>query len=194
MAAEPPSCEEKVNANSTWEKIGFETNADVSLLVSCFKNVKNIEELKEYAFSDSSPLSISLIDCENIFSYQHFLVASNLAVHNYKEDVMKTRNVHTELIYSLSPSKNVADSLRRIGAQDSTQHLIIAAFDQEIDELNSFCEKVQGENVGTSSMGRELSSDQVQKFKKSFKIADQELEVSTLEDGIIQKIVTKHFI
>ena len=56
-----------------------------------------------------------------------------------------TRTIHTEVLYNLSPSKSVTESLKMFGIQDSTKDLIVLVFKPEIiEELTGL---IHGETV-----------------------------------------------
>ncbi|KAL1858681.1 hypothetical protein Plec18170_002887 [Paecilomyces lecythidis] len=60
-----------------------------------------------------------------ILSRTHILAATFRAVNDYLNGRLKSRNVHSEIVFSLSPNNNIAESFRKFGLTDATNDLLV---------------------------------------------------------------------
>jgi len=176
-----------------FEEYNFEIFPNKNLKVALFENVANCAELKQRFLGPTAEVEMAAMDAENILSLYHLLISANLALHRSSVDKMITRNIYTEIIYNLSPSTNVSDSLKKIGAQDCTTKLLCAAFNPDDEKFQALLEQVQGSLRPAADLIT-INDVKAEKFKKIYKISPQELELSSLEDAVIQKIVTKNVV
>ena len=104
-----------------------------------------------------------------------------------------TNTLHSELVYILSGSRNVTDSLRRFGISAATTKLLICAFDADAAKLNEMRRLVQGTLVDISGLESpsHVTPATLQQLKKHYKITDVELTASSLTDAIVTRIATK---
>ncbi|OQR81125.1 hypothetical protein ACHHYP_16719 [Achlya hypogyna] len=102
-----------------------------------------------------------------------------------------TNTLHSELVFNMSGSRNVTDSLRRFGISESTTKLLVCAFDADEAKLAEMQSLVQGTLVDVSAIEGHVSPENLAQLKKHYKISDMELSVSTLTDAIVSRIATK---
>ncbi|CAD6442323.1 16432d8d-74f0-4f90-84b9-cf01ec903180 [Sclerotinia trifoliorum] len=55
----------------------------------------------------------------------HILAASYRAINDALEGRLKSRNIHSEIVFSLSMNNNIAESFRRFGITPSTTSLLV---------------------------------------------------------------------
>ncbi|KAL2350780.1 kinase binding protein CGI-121-domain-containing protein [Cryomyces antarcticus] len=110
------------------------------LYVSLFENVKNAPFLRQqlldgntefqYAFLDASAVlglhtGLPLANGpQQVLSVGHVLAACFRAVNYMNHNRLKSRNVHSEIVFSLSPNNNIAESFRRFGITDTTTSVL----------------------------------------------------------------------
>ncbi|CAG8581692.1 17199_t:CDS:2 [Cetraspora pellucida] len=93
----------------------------------------------------------------NVLDKFQLLVAVNNAVHSENYSKLKTHNVHSEIVYNLSPTTNISESLRRFGISDSTNEIIVVKVGgNDDDEIKS--------HLNTLIDGEESSLDDFSKF------------------------------
>ena len=108
-----------------------------------FRNVKNGPEIRGKLMKGQ--IDATIMNAELIPDLFQIYVAANKACLSDSYGKKLTRTIHTEVLYNLSPSKSVTESLKMFGIQDSTKDLIVLVFKPEIiPELNGL---VDGENV-----------------------------------------------
>ncbi|KAH7024273.1 kinase binding protein CGI-121-domain-containing protein [Macrophomina phaseolina] len=119
--------------------------------LALFRDVKNAAFLRrqlldgnqafEYAFLDATAVCRHLAPLRTrqkkktphprphrlfffLLSTTHVLAAVFRALNDHLNARLKSRNLHSEIVFSLSPNNNIADSFRRFGVQDTTTSLL----------------------------------------------------------------------
>ncbi|PNS20852.1 hypothetical protein CAC42_2783 [Sphaceloma murrayae] len=92
--------------------------------VALFKHVKNAAFLREQLLQGNSAFEYAFLDASMIVSRSHLLASCFKAVNDLANDRLKTRNVHSEIVFSLSPNNNIAESFRRFGLSAESTHII----------------------------------------------------------------------
>ncbi|TID15997.1 Zinc finger CCCH-type protein [Venturia nashicola] len=95
-----------------------------SVHVSLFKDVKNAAFLRKQLMEGNAEFEYAFLDATMIISVNHVLAAVFRAINDSSHGRMKSRNVHSEIVFSLSPNNNIAESFRRFGVLDTTTNLL----------------------------------------------------------------------
>ncbi|CAG8622364.1 10450_t:CDS:2 [Ambispora leptoticha] len=158
--------------------------------IALYTNVKNSADLKKRLLSHDQELKYAFIDAKVVLDKFQLLVAVNNAVHYEMYSKLKTHNVHSEIVYNLSPTTNISESLRRFGISDSTSEIIVV--------------KVGGNNVEVKSHlntlidGEESSLDVFSRFadrsciKKYYKISNNINDHEEILNIIIGSLAIKN--
>ncbi|KAL7792085.1 kinase binding protein CGI-121 domain-containing protein [Trichoderma ceciliae] len=93
--------------------------------LALFRNVRNAGFLHQQLLARNSDFEYAFIDASMIVSRIHLLSAVFKAVNNSVSGILKTPNVHSETVVSLSSSSNIADAYRRFGVSPSTTDLFV---------------------------------------------------------------------
>ena len=97
---------------------------------------------------------------------------------------MRTRSVNTEILYNLSPSKNITDSLTKFGVGNDDTAVVVAVIDNSLDSIK---EVIKGDWVDfdkvTDNCDKKL-------LTKTYKLSQDELG-ENLVNSIISKIAAK---
>ncbi|KAF3069279.1 EKC/KEOPS complex subunit [Trichoderma lentiforme] len=99
--------------------------ASYRVYLALFRNVKNAAFLHQQLLARNAEFEYAFIDASTIVSRMHLLSAVFKAVNNSVNGVLKTPNVHSETVVSLSSSSNIADAYRRFGVSPSTTDLFV---------------------------------------------------------------------
>ena len=90
------------------ERIKIEHVADdINIYASMFQDVSNAAFLQSQLVAHNSSFEYAFINASTIVSMNHLLAAVFTAVTSLAEDSLKMANVHSEIVYSLSPTSNV---------------------------------------------------------------------------------------
>ncbi|KAJ5748536.1 uncharacterized protein N7511_010232 [Penicillium nucicola] len=104
--------------------------------VALYRDVQNAAFLKsqllagnaefEYALIDASMISSPDIDTlHQVLSRAHATAAIFRAANDYMHNRLKSRNVHSEIVFSFNSTNNIAESFRRFGIADTTKDLLV---------------------------------------------------------------------
>ncbi|OGM43459.1 protein cgi121 [Aspergillus bombycis] len=93
--------------------------------VALYRDIQNAPFLRQQLISGNSDFEYAFIDASMVLSRAHVSSAIFRAVNDYLNERLKSRNVHSEIVFSLSPTNNIADSFRKFGISDSTKDLLV---------------------------------------------------------------------
>ncbi|EGR52971.1 uncharacterized protein TRIREDRAFT_53259 [Trichoderma reesei QM6a] len=93
--------------------------------LALFRNVKNAGFLHQQLLARNADFEYAFIDASTIVSRVHLLSAVFKAVNSSVNGTLRTPNVHSEIVVSLSSSSNIADAYRRFGVSPSTSDLFV---------------------------------------------------------------------
>ncbi|KAH8423215.1 EKC/KEOPS complex subunit CGI121/TPRKB [Aspergillus melleus] len=93
--------------------------------VALYRDLKNAPFLRQQLISGNAEFEYAFIDASMVLSKTHALSAVFRAVNDYLNDRLKSRNVHSETVFALNPTTNIADSFRKFGITDSTKDLLV---------------------------------------------------------------------
>ncbi|XP_069683392.1 EKC/KEOPS complex subunit Tprkb-like [Periplaneta americana] len=169
--------------------VELDSDSKKKLSVYLFEDVKNAGEIKEMVVKGS--LDCCVIKPSLITHPFQIAVAANKAVINQMYDKMTTRTVYTEILYNLSISKNITQSLIKFGIGDAEKNMLVAIIEQDGEN--------RSEDILSHFHGNICPLEELDKFsdevliKKTYKIKDNELTVSSLLDSIVTRIVARDF-
>ncbi|OAL35371.1 hypothetical protein AYO20_05422 [Fonsecaea nubica] len=98
---------------------------DLPLYVVMYTDVQNAPFLKEQLLAGNSEFEYAFIDAKMVVSTTHVLAAAFRAMNDYLNERLKSRNVHSEIVFSLSPNNNIGEAFRRFGVGESTKDLLV---------------------------------------------------------------------
>ncbi|XP_065066547.1 EKC/KEOPS complex subunit TPRKB-like [Rhopilema esculentum] len=158
------------------------------LKVRLFKNVKNVSELKKKVIGGD--IQAALLRPSVVCHSFSLVVAANKARHQMIHGKMKTRTLHTELIFNLSPSHSISDSLKKFGVEDKDTSLLLAyLFDVEKeDKIESYVNEIDGESCSVDELPTFCNEEEI---KKMYKVTDEELNIGTLAEAVAFRIAVK---
>ncbi|KAI1361427.1 kinase binding protein CGI-121-domain-containing protein [Xylaria arbuscula] len=96
-----------------------------SVHVAVFHHVENAGFLHQQLLARNADFEYALIDAAVITSRIQILSAAFKAITLQVAGQLKTPNVHSEIVYSLSPTSNIAEAYRRHGITPTTRDLVI---------------------------------------------------------------------
>jgi len=159
--------------------------------VSYFTDVQNLKLIKENilsVFKDNSPV---LICPRLIVDPFQIVVATNNAYLAYENKSMITKSLATEILFNLSSTKNINQSLKDMGANTEDKDMIVALVStfSNVPEMEIFHKKcIVGHEADLSEYEKNID----EKFIKSYyKINEIESVNSNLLDSIVTRIACK---
>uniref|UniRef100_A0A915MXF6 TP53RK-binding protein n=2 Tax=Meloidogyne incognita group TaxID=654580 RepID=A0A915MXF6_MELJA len=160
------------------------------LRICLFTNVENASELRE--FVRKGEIDAALIRAELLLEPFVLLAAANRAVHQAAHNRMITRSLSAELIYSLSPNRNISDSLNTFGIAENSQSLVVAIFDDvKGKKMISIAKRIKGTPVSFELL-REISD--LGLIKQIYQLPELDVNGISMSDLIVSRIVTKEIV
>ncbi|XP_071784131.1 EKC/KEOPS complex subunit Tprkb-like [Asterias amurensis] len=159
-----------------------------SVYIALFKDVKNSEELKKNIMAGE--IDAVLLSPKMIVDPFQLMVAANKALHIKKNGLkMSTRNVNTEVLFNLSPTRNISASFKRFGLSKEDSGLVVVTLEDDAGEkVNAVERLVQGDIVPLD----ELSNfNDYSLIKQVYKVDEEELGVCSLLDAVVSRMATK---
>ncbi|KAK0398597.1 hypothetical protein QR680_002663 [Steinernema hermaphroditum] len=154
-----------------------------------FRDVKNATELG--AGVRDGQFDAALIRPEVVYEPFVVLAAANRAVHQAAHNRLTTRSLSAELIYSLSPNRNIADSLRTFGIADTSQNLLVAIFhDESGDAMKKMAKLIDGRPVPLEELSEVVD---LRTIRKVYKLSETQAVEEDISGVIVSKLVTKDY-
>ncbi|KAF9546229.1 hypothetical protein EC957_009968 [Mortierella hygrophila] len=164
------------------------TSGDIHM--ACFTAVKNAPDLKEKLQNQDKSLTFAMVESNLIMDVFQLLVAATKAAHDNKTGKLATQTVSSEIIYNLSPSKNIAESLKRFGIKEDTTSLIAVKIGGNPDEImEEMSRTVSGNLVSFSKLDQERD---MTKLRQYYKIDPKVTEDKEILNWIIGAIAMKN--
>ncbi len=135
------------------------------LSIVLFRDVQNSAFLRRQLLEGNTDFEYAFLDASVILSRQHVLAACFRAINDMLNGRLKSRNVHSEIVFSLSPNNNVgraanlrydqtdsftkiAESFRRFGIADDTKNVLAIKVGGDATQVESHLrENVHGDVV-----------------------------------------------
>jgi EKC/KEOPS complex subunit CGI121/TPRKB len=101
------------------------------------------------------------------------LAAANKSLSSTK---FKTANIHSELLYNLSPSKNIGEAYRTVGVKPDSKYVTIALFNPSQEDIQFVKDFVKGVLLTDDEEKFEQICDK-EKICKAFNITSEEFKL-----------------
>lgn len=93
--------------------------------IALYTSLQNASFLRDQLLQGNPDFEYALIDASVILSTTHLLAAVFRAANDHLNKRLKSRNVHSEIVFSLGANNNIAQSLRTFGIADTTKNLVV---------------------------------------------------------------------
>ena len=158
--------------------------------VVLFRNVQNPLEIREKLMKGQ--LDATVINATLIPDILQIFVAANKAAKSRQKGKALTKTVHTELIYNLSPTKKVTESLKIFGIREEIHDLIVVTFDDDNGEkLQNVKNVIQGD---IKDLGELKDITDWKEIAKLHGIEEEKLGPDHVRDLLISKSAVKDFL
>ncbi|KAF9585492.1 hypothetical protein BGW38_002151 [Lunasporangiospora selenospora] len=157
--------------------------------MACFTSVKNAADLKERFQAQDKSLTVAMIESTLIMDVIQLLLAANRAAQDHAAGKLKTQTLSSEIVYNLSPTTNIAESLKRFGISESTTSLVAIKIGGEAEEvMEEMSKTVDGNLVSFSKLDQEKD---IEKLRKYYKIDPKAKDDKTILNWIIGAMAMK---
>jgi hypothetical protein len=96
------------STSTTMETITLPHLPDSPIQACLFKNVQNAAFLRQQLLEGNTDFEYAFLDASVLISRSHVLAACFRAICDSLNGCLKSRNVHSEIVFSLSPNNNVS--------------------------------------------------------------------------------------
>ncbi|MCJ1474097.1 hypothetical protein MMC13_002755 [Lambiella insularis] len=129
---------------------------DLAIHIALCCELKNATWLRRQLLEGNPAFEYALLDASVILSPTHLHAAIFRAVNDQRAGRMKSRNVHSEIVFALSPNNNIADSFRRFGLTERTSSLLIVKLTRGTEGLaeEAACAEAVGRHLSANVEGR----------------------------------------
>eukprot|EP00029_Vermamoeba_vermiformis_P003216 TRINITY_DN13602_c0_g1_i3.p1 TRINITY_DN13602_c0_g1~~TRINITY_DN13602_c0_g1_i3.p1 ORF type:complete len:179 (+),score=41.85 TRINITY_DN13602_c0_g1_i3:340-876(+) len=156
-----------------------------TLSLFLFEDVQNIAEIKNLLVNKQ--IRFGLINADYIAGDFQILVAATHALSAEKNKIMKTHDIHAELVYKLAGDKNIAASLRKFGLTSNTmKHLIVVVFDADDARVQEIRKLVRGTELSPALIGQHANMTAIRAHFKD--ISETELNTNSLLTALVSRI------
>ncbi|KAK8113534.1 hypothetical protein PG984_014060 [Apiospora sp. TS-2023a] len=96
-----------------------------TVLLALYRNVTNAAFLQEQLLSRNADFEYAFVDASTVASRFQLLTAVYKAITAEMVGNMRTPNVHSEMVVSLSSNNNISEAYRRYGVQPATKDVVV---------------------------------------------------------------------
>ncbi|TGO46768.1 hypothetical protein BOTNAR_0566g00040 [Botryotinia narcissicola] len=96
-----------------------------TLHIALYRNITNASFLHQQLLTGNTDFEYAFIDASVVLSKLHILAAAYRAINDALEERLKSRNIHSEIVFSLSMNNNIAEYFRRFGITPTTTSLLV---------------------------------------------------------------------
>lgn len=162
---------------------------ETNLYIGLFRNVKNLCSIRKRAISGD--LLCGLLKPSLIVDRLQIAVAAYKAHNSNCNYEMATKNIYSELLFNLSPSKNISQSLNKFGVSDKDENAIVVFFGRDDDEYEKLISHLDGEHLDLEHLP---AFTDISEFKNTYGLTGNVLQVCSLRDAVVTRISTKQCI
>lgn len=164
-----------------------------------FRNVSNMKQLRSEILNNK--LKCCLLKSSVIVDPFVVNVAANKAILDEQNQCMKTKSIYTEILYNLSSSKNIRESLIQMSVDDFDRETLLVVVtkngtkknkieDKTNDEMDDVLELIKGDMVSFGEL-KEMRNEKL--ICELHGIGEKELTVSTLLNSVLSHMAFKPF-
>ncbi|XP_076369991.1 EKC/KEOPS complex subunit Tprkb-like [Tachypleus tridentatus] len=167
----------------------LDKNLKAKVTLMLYSDVTNSQELRQKLVEGS--LQCSIIKPTLVLDTFQLLVAANKAVLSQQQGTLKTKGIYSEILYNLSPSKNITESLKTFGiGENDTSILVLTINDEDGTKVNSV---VKGKLVPLDTLSKHSNEQEIKKVYK-IKEAEENCGCGSLLGSIVSRIAVKEIV
>ncbi|EKM59020.1 uncharacterized protein PHACADRAFT_113172 [Phanerochaete carnosa HHB-10118-sp] len=117
-----------------------------SVYIALFTDIQNATELKKRLVAASvmsgdegeverEAVNFAFIDARLVTSVTHLQTGIYHAILAATQDSLRTKTVHSEVLWTLNPSNNISEAFRRYGVTDDSKALFVVRIDKDTPDV-----------------------------------------------------------
>lgn len=174
--------------NILTERLDPNTGLYVSMVL--LRNVKNSKVIKDMVVTGT--LQCSIMKPSLIAHPFQVIVAANKAAMSQASGSMVTKSIYTELLFNLSISKNISQSLLKFGINETDNDILVATIHKK--DVSTLCDVIANIEGDVVSLNELQNICDFKLLRKSYKISENESKVTLLLDSVVSRIATSDFV
>eukprot|EP01060_Flectonema_neradi_P024717 TRINITY_DN335_c2_g1_i1.p1 TRINITY_DN335_c2_g1~~TRINITY_DN335_c2_g1_i1.p1 ORF type:complete len:185 (+),score=34.51 TRINITY_DN335_c2_g1_i1:51-557(+) len=157
-------------------------------------NVSNAPEIIDKL--KKGEVACGIVEGSLICSLFQLQVAGEAASTQKRNAKMTTKNVNSEIVFVLSPARNISQAYSQFGPSKDSKNLIFCSHsespspDQFLSYVKEFTTSDSVELLTSDDQLRGVTD--IEKIKKTYKLTPLELSAGTVEESVVTKIATSY--
>ena len=94
------------------------------LYIALFTELKNGDFLRQQLLQGNTDFEYAFIDASTVVSTAQILAACFRAVNDFYHERLRSKNVHSEIVFALGSTNNIATSLKAFGVDSYSEHML----------------------------------------------------------------------
>ncbi|KAG0698011.1 kinase binding protein CGI-121-domain-containing protein [Suillus ampliporus] len=143
--------------------------------------------------TEREAVNFAFIDARLISSPLHLQTAIYQALLSEAQGQLRTKTIHSEILWALNPTNNITEAIRRYGVSDASTTLVLVRVDvSDIPDIQRrMCDIVQGSIVPFEALGQMTDWSTIKKhYKLDSELALKEVQgnqdrVHSIVDNIV---------
>ena len=166
----------------------IDIHPEYTVSAGLLSEVSNTKQLLQLLLKGE--LNCALLNTTYIPDIFPVLIASTKAAHAHATGAMKTKGIHTELLYNLSPTTSISTALKTFGVKGDEESLLVVCVSKDIEAegIVDVVGKIDGVRRDVGDLSEFMSCD---KMRKLYGVTDDELCVGSWSDAVTLRIATK---
>ena len=169
-----------------WSSFVFELDPTQRLDVALFNEVRNAAHLVKQLVSGN--LEVALVNPLLVPSLLIVRAAAWKAIADARVNAMQTRNVHSELVFNLSPDNAITRSLKTFGISNTSETVLICLINATDAQRAAAENLIQGSLVPEARVEGVCHSELI---KTTYQIESVEIEANSLVNAVLNRISSK---
>ncbi|CDK24521.1 unnamed protein product [Kuraishia capsulata CBS 1993] len=157
------------------------------VLIILFEGVQNNAEIKSELLKGNRDYDYAFVNCDNIASQEQVYSALYKALLDDLLGQTKSKTLHSEIIFDLSPLKNIVESLNKFGISSTSTNIIALKVlsDSQIDNVATYVDNLKQRVKGSvvhfdqANLSRFTNFAQLKKNYKLTNISTEDVEELT---------------
>jgi EKC/KEOPS complex subunit CGI121/TPRKB len=98
---------------------------DKLIEISLFTEVENAREIQRELLAGNKDFDFAFVDSANVTSLEHLRAAIYRALLDDQAGQRRTKTIHSEIVFSMSPNNNIMDGLKRFGINAESRAIYV---------------------------------------------------------------------
>lgn len=171
------------------KSLAFEPDGS-RLDVALYRNVRNGAALVKLLTSGKSGVEAALVNARLVPSLLVVQAAAWKALCDSRTATMTTKNVHSELVFCLSPDNAISRSLKTFGVSETSDCVLVCLVNATEEQRHAALRLVEGELAKDVDAGLREVCD-VAAVREAYQVTAVESAVTPLQDAVINRISAK---